>query len=116
MTKFKMAALAALSTMLLASCDPQPKQIKQDFDRSGQELHITVIFHENEQALNKAYFERFGGNRKEKKLGFAVFANPGNKPYWCEIHATRPTRADDEKMDTMGHELAHCVFGQFHDE
>ncbi len=114
MTKFKMAALAALGTLFLASCDPQPRQIQQDFDRSGQELHITVIFHENEKALNRAYFERFGGNRKEKKLGFAVFANPGNQPYWCEIHATRPKRADDEPMNTMGHELAHCVFGQFH--
>jgi len=113
MTKFKVV-LVALAALFITSCDSEPRQIKQDFDRSGEALHITVIFHENEQALNKAYFERFGGNRKEKKLGFAVFANPGNKPYWCEIHATRPTRADDEKMDTMGHELAHCVFGQFH--
>ena len=91
MTKFKMAALAALASVFLVSCDSEPP-------------------------LNKAYFERFGGNRKEKKLGFAVFANPGNKPYWCEIHATRPKRADDEPMDTMGHELAHCVFGQFHEQ
>ena len=115
MTKFKMAAIAALSAILLTSCDPQPRQIKQDFDRSGQELHITVIFHESEKALNDEYIKRFGGDRKEKKLGFAVYANPGNKPYWCEIHTTRPKRSDDEPMDTMGHELAHCVFGQFHD-
>jgi len=114
MTKFKVAVLTVIASLLLVSCDPQPREIKQDFDRSGQELRITVIFHESESELNKAYFERFGGNRTEKKLGFAVFANPGNKPYWCEIHATRPTRADDEKMNTLGHELAHCVFGQFH--
>lgn len=113
MINFKMAALAVLATVFLVSCDPQPREIKQDFDRSGQELHITVIFHDSLEDLNKSYKERFGRDRKDK-LGYAVFANPGNKPYWCEIHTTRPKRADDEPMDTMGHELAHCVFGQFH--
>ena len=111
MTKFKSLAIAALAALLLSSCDGEPRQIKQDFDRSGEELRITVIFHDSEAALNRAYTERFGGSRREKKLGFAVFANPGNRPYWCEIHTTRPKNADDEPMDTMGHELPLYRFG-----
>ena len=112
----KVVGTALLSVALLASCDPVDREIKQDFDRSGEQLRITVIFHDSEASLNKAYTERFGGSRKEKKLGFAVYANPGRQPYWCEIHTTRPKVADDQPMDTMGHELAHCVFGQFHDK
>ena len=114
-TIVKVVGTALLSLALLASCDPVERQIKQDFDRSGQEMRITVIFHDNLNDLNKAYRERFG-NDGTKKLGFAVYANPGRQPYWCEIHTTRPKRTDDEPMNTMGHELAHCVFGQFHEK
>jgi len=111
----KVVGTALLSLALLTSCEPGERQIKQDFDRSGHEMRITVIFHESEQALNKEFRERFG-NDGIQKLGFAVYANPGRQPYWCEIHTTRPKMPDDQAMDTMGHELAHCVFGQFHDK
>ena len=109
----KVLGTAILSLSLLTSCEPGEREIKQDFDRSGEELHITVIFYDDHKSLNDAYKERFGNDRTDK-LGFAVYADPGRKPYWCEIHTTRPKRTDDEPMDTMGHELAHCVFGQFH--
>lgn len=110
----KVLGTAILSIGLLTSCDTDT-QIKQDFDRSGEELRITVIYHDNLSDLNKSYYERFGNDRI-KRLGYAVYANPGRQPYWCEIHTTRPKYADDEQMNTMGHELSHCVFGQFHDK
>lgn len=109
----KVVGTALLSLSLLTSCEQGDREIQQDFDRSGQELRITVVFHDNLTDLNNEYKERFG-NDGTKKLGFAVYANPGRQPYWCEIHTTRPLKEDDEPMDTMGHELAHCVFGQFH--
>lgn len=95
--------------LLLVGCEDSG--IKQDFERT--ELEITVIFHETEKDLNDVYSERFG-NDVPDKLGFAVYANPGNQPYWCEIHTLKPKRTDDDNMLTMGHELSHCVFGQFH--
>ncbi len=111
----KVVGTALLSLALLVGCEPTEREIKQDFDRSGYEMRITVIFHDNENALNAAFRERFG-NDGIKKQGYAVYANPGRQPYWCEIHTTRPKRPDDEAMATMGHELSHCVFGQFHDK
>jgi hypothetical protein len=99
-----------LLLILLTGCSESTK-ISQDFERT--ELEITVVFHENKEALNDAYNERFGAEVTEKE-GFAVYANPGNEPYWCEIHTLRPQKTDDDRMLTMGHELSHCVFGQFH--
>jgi len=114
MTKVLGTAILSLGA-LITGCEPSDDKIKQDFDRSGQELRVTVIFHDSLSDLNAAYRERFG-NDGTQKLGFAVYANPGRQPYWCEIHAIAPDKADDVKMNTMGHELAHCIYGQFHDK
>jgi len=119
-TKFKVAVLAVITALFLVSCDPSTSKLPEDFDRSGEAVHITVIFHPNQQAVDKAYVEEFGRARNESninRLGFAVWANPGNKPYWCRIHAQKPTKVNgDEKMDTLGHELLHCMIGTFHPE
>jgi len=110
----------AASLLFLTSCDPSSSSLPEDFDRSGEEMHITVIFHATQNDVDKAYVEEFGRARNEQnlnRLGFAVWANPGNKPYWCRIHAQKPTRVTgDDKMDTLGHELLHCLIGTFHPE
>jgi len=113
------AGLLAIS-LLLTSCDPSSSSLPEDFDRSGEEMRITVIFHPSQQAVDEAYVKEFGRARNERginRLGFAVWANPGNKPYWCRIHAQKPTRVSgDQKMETLGHELTHCLIGTFHPE
>ncbi len=114
-------AVGLLSVLFLTSCEPSGTGgLPEDFDRSNQVLEITVIWHKNQQAVDKAYVEEFGRERNESsinRLGFAVWADPGNKPYWCRIHAVKPTRVkNDEKMDTLGHELLHCTIGTFHPE
>jgi len=119
--KIRGAAIIAIAALFLTSCDPDgTKGLPEDFDRSGEEMRITVIFHPNQKAVDAAYVEEFGRARNEgaiNRLGFAVWANPGNKPYWCRIHAVKPTRVkNDEKMDTLGHELLHCTIGTFHPE
>ena len=111
---FKGLCIAILFGFGMAACDSfEDKPLKRDFDRTEQELRIEVFLYDNQSELNKAHKERFGG-KEIGLLGFAVWANPGKKPYWCEIHAVEPKRADDNNMDTLGHELAHCIFGQFH--
>lgn len=116
-TRVKAAIVAGIITLFLTSCDPDGTSgLPEDFDRSGEEMRITVIFHPSQQAVDKAYREEYGRDN-DKKLGFAVWANPGNKPYWCVIHAQKPRRAtNDKKMETLGHELTHCLIGAFHPE
>ena len=120
-TKIRGAILTGLLALFLTSCDNDGSSgLPEDFDRSGEEQRITVIWHKNQQSVDKAYVEEFGRARNERainRLGFAVWANPGKRPYWCKIHAVKPTRVtNDEKMDTLGHELLHCIIGTFHSE
>lgn len=118
----KGALLAGLlSLFLLTSCDPDGTSgLPEDFDRSGEVVEITVIWHKSQQAVDSAYVEEFGRARNESginRLGFAVWANPSKEPKWCRIHAMKPTRVNnDDKMDTLGHELLHCMIGTFHPE
>lgn len=114
--KIKGAVFITLAALFMTSCDPDGTSgLKEDFDRSGEELHITVIYHPSQQAVDAAYKKQFGRSNINR-LGFAVFANPGNRPYWCTIHTQKPSRDGDEKMDTLGHELTHCLIGRFHTE
>ena len=119
--KVKGVIVAGILALFLTSCDPDgTKGLPEDFDRSGEVVEITVIWHPTQQAVDKAYVEEFGRARNERsinRLGFAVWANPSREPKWCRIHAMKPTRVKgDEKMETLGHELLHCMIGTFHPE
>ena len=113
-------ATGLLSLLFLTSCDPDGSKLPEDFDRSGEAVEITVIWHNSQQAVDKAYVEEFGRARNERsinRLGFAVWANPSREPKWCRIHAMKPTSVKGgEKMNTLGHELLHCMIGTFHPE
>lgn len=119
--KIKGAIVAGLLALFLTSCDNDGSSgLPEDFDRSEETVEITVIWHKSQQGVDSAFVEEFGRARNESsinRLGFAVWANPSKKPYWCRIHAVKPTRVqNDEKMDTLGHELLHCMIGTFHPE
>jgi hypothetical protein len=110
-----------LATLFIVSCEPDGTSgLPEDFDRSNEVIEVTVIWHKSQQAVDSAYVEEFGRARNESainRLGFAVWADPSRDPKWCRIHAVKPTRVkNDEKMDTLGHELLHCVIGTFHTE
>jgi hypothetical protein len=120
-TILKGAIITGLLALFLTSCDNDgSKGLPEDFDRSEEVIEVTVIWHKSQQAVDSAYVEEFGRARNESainRLGFAVWADPSREPKWCRIHAVKPTRVkNDEKMDTLGHELLHCVIGTFHPE
>ena len=121
--KIRGLILLGLVSLFITSCDTDgtsTKGLPEDFDRANTIIEVTVIWHKNQAAVDKAYVEEFGRARNENsinRLGFAVWANPSRRPYWCKIHAVKPTRVkNDEKMDTLGHELLHCTIGTFHPE
>lgn len=33
----------------------------------------------------------------------------------CTVHALRPKRLDDARTATLGHEVLHCLWGNYHD-
>lgn len=52
----------------------------------------------------------------EKKLGYEVVGNATWKGGRCTIYALEPTSEyDSSAMDTLGHEVLHCMRGDYHD-
>lgn len=120
-TKIKEIILLGLVSLFMTGCDTDgTKGLPEDFDRANEVIEVIVIWHKNQEAVDKAYVEEFGRQRNENSInrdGFAVWANPSRQPYWCRIHAVKPEKIrNSEKMDTLGHELLHCTIGTFHPE
>lgn len=109
-TKVFLAAIL----VFLVGCE-QSSGLPEDFDRSGQELRVTVIYHSSLIDLQDSYEKEFG-KRYTDQLGYAVWKNPGAQPYTCEVHVMKPKFDGDDAMDTLGHEMTHCLIGSFHKE
>ena len=118
----KLLAVAMVATSLaLFACTPSQQPGVTDtaipgatFDKTGQELRITVYVHKSVAELNRAMTEI----RKENGLppypvpvdGMAAFSTNSNV---CEIHVAPITEVG---FAVFGHELAHCLYGGFHPE
>lgn len=106
--------ILAVVLILLVGCE-QSSGLPSDFDRSGETMHVTVVYHDDAESVREKYEEDFGV-RKEGQDGYAVWKNPGAQPYTCEIHVVRPRYDGDTAMDALGHEMTHCLIGSFHKE
>jgi hypothetical protein len=97
------------------SCSEQSNKPAIEKQLQRQELKVTINFYPNLRLLNQKYNKEFG-DTGNIRTGFAVWANPGKEPYWCDIHVLEPKSVDDERTLTLGHELAHCIYGSYHKE
>ncbi len=48
---------------------------------------------------------------KGKERGFAVWSPNDSQ---CDVYLQLPDSIDDDKTLTLGHEVFHCIAGQFH--
>ncbi len=90
--------------IFLVGCSQEPKQ---DLNREGVELLITVHVYDNKQELLEATKKY----NTTKEAGLAVWNNIDNK---CDIYVVRPKSRNSNEHQTWGHELSHCVYGSFH--
>lgn len=105
-----------LSLVFITSCDNINGSLPEDFDRSGEELRITVIFYPTTAAISEAYREKFGKDKADR-IGFASWTNPaGKRPYQCTVHVQKSLKDGDRRMKTLGHEMTHCLLGTWHPE
>lgn len=105
-----------ISAIVLVSCEPEStSNLKQDFDRTNEVIELKVVWYDSIDELNRVRAEYFGDDGLTRE-GFAIWANPSREPKWCEIHTMRPQNPDDVRMDIQGHELTHCLIGNFHEE
>lgn len=102
-----------LATLLLSNLVLGKDLSKVDFDRTRVSVEITVIVYETQKLLDLAWAEYNEGQRTDRG-GFAVWT--ATAPYKCSIHVLKIYTARDRKnLPIWGHELAHCVYGSFHD-
>lgn len=88
--------------LFLFGCD---EATKEDFDRTGRPQKITVFVHKDEADLTKALQEKTGKTQMEH-LGWAEWSL--DEEWGCEIHVVK------RDQSTWGHELKHCMYGNYH--
>jgi hypothetical protein len=119
--KNKIALLSVF--LLLVSCSDSNNTgsaIKGSTDRTGKEITITVNFVETEGELKRLYSNLTGvpNSSVPDQYGFAQWNEmaDGSDPQSlnCQIYALPPKRIDDSQILTLGHELAHCIWGSYH--
>jgi len=104
----KKIAITALTLGMLACSSSKSTLINEDHTRLNMEIKVHVF--KNKKLLNSALKKEFPREIRTVE-GFAVWYNTVED--YCEIYVTKP----DSKFDinTWGHELAHCVYGSWHD-
>ena len=89
-------------------------QAKQDFDKTEQEMQITVINYDDRKELLESYNARQTPKNQYPKGetidGYALFSMKGTA---CEIHVYRDFHSNTY-MNSLGHEMRHCLEGNFH--
>lgn len=90
--------------------------MQKEHNRSGKPITIVVYEYETYQevsdALRRFQTEKNQSTTKETSLGWAGWSK--QEPYQCVIHIKPPTRINDSDTLTLGHEMAHCLYGSYH--
>jgi len=92
--------------MLIIGCGDASDKVAKEMDRTGEELSVTVsVVNDSSEMKAEAW------NYEEGIQGQALYSPDDNK---CEIVTYKPQRLDDEATLTLGHELMHCLYGDYH--
>ena len=107
--------LFGIMVMMLASCGKQDTTtIQGTQDYNGKPFTITVKVYSNYGELNRAISEI---NNGPKVSGFSVWNLRADTMEMtdCTLHVVKPSGVKDyAQMTTWGHELMHCVYGEYH--
>lgn len=88
------------------------EQMLADINREYQTLNIKFHAFDSVEALHGA-IERAGF--EVSPSGYVGFAAWSLDDMRCHVFYLRPEHVDDNRMTTLGHEVAHCLYGDFHD-
>lgn len=94
--------------LLLLCSSVMAEDVKPEFDITYAE--VTVVWYDSYKELNEAvqYWRNIRG------ASYCSWDKEGNY-VGCVIHAVRPKEVNDTKVTTLGHELLHAFYGNYHD-
>ena len=116
--------LAVFLVFSLSACFFVTEKFKSKIDYSGSAILITPYVFDTREQMHKA-LKRRGIDVSPKLLGKAIWREwvdqktgksimkPDSIPP-CDIYLVKPKRIKGPEMATIGHEMAHCIFGSFH--
>lgn len=109
-------SLIAIAVIIVGCQDKTYVPMEKEHNRSGKPITITVYEYDSYADVSKALsdFEKANGQERTKDLSLGWAAWDREPPYQCEIHIKPPDRIDDDDMLTLGHEMAHCLYGSYH--
>lgn len=114
------AIILLTGLVLLVSCSPPdpgtPGIMGAEFDKTEQEMRVTVTVYPTAEALAASHAlvtQVHGPDRSGESVnGFSLWTADGD---WCDIHVLKvPSAASHARMEVLGHELAHCLYGKYH--
>ena len=91
--------------------------INPQFDRSGEEIKITIKFYRNSKKVTKQFKRWLGSDIKKAKFrtlerkGWSEWSGKDR----CAIHVIKPSSdKQSDRMTTIAHEILHCIYGKYH--
>ena len=102
--KYTIALLLAAASF---GCSNESGNVQKEFNKEGIELLVTV-----ESVSSSSEMSRKAWDYKSEMKGQALYSPNDNK---CEIVFYKPKRVDGKATLTLGHELMHCLYGDYHD-
>lgn len=105
MAKVLYIVVLFILTAMLTSCGKP--LVEREFNREGKPLIVVVDFHK------QIDFEEQVWDYKQGLQGQALYSHNDNQ---CDIKikADSPLSVDDKQTLTLGHELLHCLYGDYH--
>lgn len=99
-----------LTLMFLTACASKTSYlpVTEEFNKAGKTLQVTVNNYTSTRELNKHTL-----NPSKGLKGQAIYAK---EDLICDINIVRPKNInlDDNYALTLGHELMHCLYGNYH--
>lgn len=99
--------LISLMFTFLIGCTSVGVNVNKEFDKTSKILNVEVI-----TAKHQLEFKSILGNTYVNGLmGRSYYYRQGNK---CKIIVLEPINVNDFKTLILGHELMHCLYGNYH--
>ena len=111
------AMIVTVALVLMFGCSERAPSIAESgTDKTGRELKVTTTVYANDEALNAArlaYIRDHGVTAPVEYVdGWAAWTATGD---WCQISIVPPRNVNDtSRMKALGHEMAHCLWGDYH--
>lgn len=127
-----------LLLLVLTSCEKKEEEIVTEkivpqFSREDKPVEITVKFFKSEKIMRRHWKAEFGEDisplktdrvygksktwiKRQKMNNSAIRYIDTQAVPKCTVYVMRPESVDDERTLTLGHEVLHCFYGNYHEE